>query len=954
MIEKLNVSSYTPCPKWLSEEGLQTLQRGYLLPEETPRDLYARIAYTASKYLGRKDLQQDFFDILYHGFLGLSTPVASNFGTTRGLPISCFSNSISDNIPSIYSHLKEVAMMSKNGGGVGCYYGNIRPSGSPISKGGVSTGIVPVVRQYDQCANYVSQGSVRRGSFAHYLNIEHPDAYELLLAKDHLDGDPRDMIDGNIAFTVPDRFLEKVLQNDPIAVKVWSKALEMNQKVGSPYFIFIDNVNRQNPPAYINHGLKVETSNLCSEVMLYTDENHSFVCCLSSLNLFKWDEWKNWRGMNSGKSVVELSIYLLDAVMEEFIKRAKNMTGMGRAVRSAEKGRALGLGAMGIAYLYQKKMLPFKSKEARELNREIFKTIQQQATKASQNLANEYGEPVWCEGTGMRNTHLCVEGSTKILTKKGNIPIKDLVDKEVEVWNGIEWSIVKPFKTRENTELLKVDLDGEYSLTCTPDHKWLIQNSRHKSEVEVLTSNLRVGDKLAKWNLPIINGEKVFNYAYTAGFFTGDGSYNKSKPQCRPRKEIRLNNDKHQCISKIIVKDGCSIRTTVKGGLRFYIPNEVPDKFVVPSINTKLEDKLNWLAGYFDADGSYSGSLISINKECLQAVKEMSASCGLFSRLSKEKGKSTYRLQFSPCELTILNAYTLRVKFKDSVQKRQRLKILAITKVANADSYCFTDNLNGTGLFNLIYTKQCAIAPTRTNSIISGAFSPGIEPIDNNYYTAKQAKGSFVRKNGLLKTLLQSKGKDTPEIWNNILEKNGSVMHLDCLTIDEKLVFLTAREIDPEELIRQAATRAPYICQGVSLNRYTHPDLPIKKLNELTFKVWYSGSKSIYYTKSSSEKIINKVKNEAHIITSPNCIYCERAKNLFNELDIQYTEYNREDVTYFPWKSVPQIWYQTHYIGGYEDFVDIINVQQSNSIISQTGRIQYKDKELEDCDMCAG
>jgi len=664
MIEKMDVSSYNPCPFWLSDEGLKTLQRGYLLPGETPRDLYARIAYTGAKYLNRPELQQDFFDILFKGFLGLATPVASNFGTTRGLPISCFTSHISDSIPSIYSHLKEVAMMSKNGGGVGVYLGDIRPSGAPIKGGGVSTGIVPVAQQYDKCAGYVSQGGLRRGSFAFYLPIEHPDAYELLLAKDHLEGDPRQMIDSNVAFTVSDNFMHKVMSGDEQCKKVWAKALEMNLKVGSPYFIFIDNINKLNPQSYLNHGLKVSSSNLCSEITLYTDENHSFVCCLSSLNLFKWDEWKNWVGMNSGKSVVELSIYLLDAVMEEFIRRAKNMTGMGRAVRSAEKGRALGLGAMGLHYLYQKKMLPFKSKEARELNIEIFKTIQEQAKKASRDMALEYSEPEWCEGTGMRHTHLT------------------------------------------------------------------------------------------------------------------------------------------------------------------------------------------------------------------------------------------------------------------------------------------------------------AIAPTRTNSVISGAFSPGIEPIDSNSYTAKQAKGSFIRKNGLLKELLASKGLDTPEVWDKILHDNGSIMNIDGLSIAEKLVFLTAREIDPEELVRQACDRTEFICQGQSLNRYVHPDIPIKKFNDLVFKAWAGGTKSTYYTKSSSEKVIAKVENQAHIITKPDCPYCDRAKALFAKLGIQYTEYQHADTVDFPWKTVPQIWFQGHFIGGYDDLLEFLAVK--NRKISEREvdyrqqvrialeEVVQKPNDGSDCSMCEG
>ena len=638
-MNKLDISSYSPSPHWLSEEGLKTLQRGYLLPGETPRDLYARVAFTAAKYLDREDLQQDFFDILFKGYLGLATPVASNFGTNRGLPISCFSTSVGDSIPSIYSHLQEAAMLSKVGGGVGVYYGNLRPSGAPIKNGsgGTSNSIVDWASQYDRCASTVNQGGVRRGAFAHYLPIEHPDAYELMLAKDHLEGDPRKMIDGNIAFTVTDKFIYKVLEGDFDAKRVWAKALETNLKTGSPYFIFIDNVNKQNPEAYKLRGLKVETSNLCSEIMLFTDNNHSFVCCLSSLNLAKWDEWKDWVGF-SGLGVIELTTYILEAVITEFIKRAKNDTSINnkadrkeqkeilmRAIRSAEKGRALGIGVMGLHYLYQNKGLPFKSKEARKLNIEIHKEIYEKAKSASIQMAKEYGEPEWCQGTGTRHTHVT------------------------------------------------------------------------------------------------------------------------------------------------------------------------------------------------------------------------------------------------------------------------------------------------------------AIAPTRTNSVISGAFSAGIEPIDSNIFTAKQAKGSFIRKNPLLEKLLESKGKDTPKVWDSILTKNGSVLHLDFLNFNEKNIFLTAREIDQEELIRQAADRTPFVDQGQSLNRFVHPNIPAIKLGELILKAWKSNVKSTYYTKSSSESMLRNVQNEAHIITKPGCPYCDKAKQLFKENNISYTEYDRTEVTYFNWKTVPQIWYQNHYIGGFDDLIKYVN-----------------------------
>ena len=402
----------SPVPDWLNEEGKATLGRGYLLPGETPRDMHRRLSSHAAKVLNRPDLEEDLFSIFWNGWLGPATPVASNFGTNRGLPISCYSVHIDDSVSSIYSHLKEVAQLSKHGGGVGVFMGDVRPAGSPISGGGKSTGVVPWAQQYDLAARVVSQGGVRRGSFAIYLPIDHPDVPELLLAKDHSKGDPRRFIDSNVGLTVTDEWIESMLAGDKEKQELFSDVLRTRLISGSPYLVFIDNVNRQNPECYRERGLEVSTSNLCSEITLYTDDGHSFVCVLSSLNLARYDEWSDWRGQ-SGLSVPELSTYFLDAVVEDFIHKASRITSMGRAVRFAQKSRALGLGTMGLHLLYQKRGLPFASEEARQLNLEVHEFIKSQATKASKALAKEYGEPEWCEGSGLRNTHLLAVAPTR-------------------------------------------------------------------------------------------------------------------------------------------------------------------------------------------------------------------------------------------------------------------------------------------------------------------------------------------------------------------------------------------------------------------------------------------------------------------------------------------------------------------------------------------------------------
>jgi ribonucleoside-diphosphate reductase alpha chain len=612
-------------PEWLSEEGMHTLSAGYLLPGETPRAMFKRVAQAAATINQDDSLYEDLFHCLWNGWIGLASPVAANFGTSRALPISCYSVHLSDSVSSIYSHLKEVAQLSKNGGGVGIYMGDVRPAGAPIAGGGKSTGIVPWAQQYDLCARVVSQGGVRRGSFAVYLPIDHPDVPELLRAKDHSKGDPRKFIDSNVALTISDEWVESMIAGDAEKQELFGEVLKTRMLSGSPYLIFIDNANRQNPQCYVDRGLSVKTSNLCSEIFLHTDENHSFVCVLSSLNLSRYDEYKTWVSP-SGRTVPQLAIHLLDAVVSEFIRKAQHRVGLGRAVKFAEKSRALGLGTMGLHTLYQKRGLPFRSEEARSLNIECHKWVREQAEVASRELATRFGEPEWCVGSGMRHTHLL------------------------------------------------------------------------------------------------------------------------------------------------------------------------------------------------------------------------------------------------------------------------------------------------------------AVAPTRTNSVISGAFSQGIEPIDSNYFVAKQAKGTYVRKNPVLEKLLCERGVGS-EVWDQILEAKGSIQDLDIFSETEKEIFKTAREIDQFELIKQAADRQEFICQGQSLNLFVDPEADAAYIMRLHLSAWKMGLKSLYYLKSSS-LLTNKKVVPALIVTKDNCPWCVKLKELLSSEGIRYEEITKaeaEEKGYWDpaWKTVPQMWLYKKHIGGYTDYLNL-------------------------------
>lgn len=622
-------------PEWLNEEAQQTLSNGYLLPGETPRDMWKRCALTAEKNLKRPGISEDFMEMFWLGYMGGASPVLSNFGTNRGLPVSCYSHTIRDDTNNIFSHLKEVAALSKYGGGVGSYFGELRPGGSPISGGGKSGSIVDWMRIYDRAASIVSQGNTRRGSFALYIPIDHPDLMDALRSKDHSQGDPRNFIDSNIAVTIRDEWIIEMIFNDldGSKQKIFSEVLRCRMMSGSPYLMFVDNANNQAPECFRKRNLKIVTSNLCSEIFLPTDENHSFTCVLSSLNLAKFDEWKDWRGKNTGKTVPELGIYFLDSIVEEFIHKASRLPSMGRTVRFTKKSRALGLGTMGLHALYQSRNLPFASKESRELNISVHKYIDKMTLKASQDMAKEYGEPEWCEGHGIR------------------------------------------------------------------------------------------------------------------------------------------------------------------------------------------------------------------------------------------------------------------------------------------------------------HATRLAIAPTKTNSVICGAVSEGIEPLVANLFAAGNAKGTFVRKNPYLERHLEAIGHNTQEVWDSILDEKGSVQHLDFLSPVAKNVFKTAREIDQFEIIKQASDRQPYICQGQSVNLFVDPEADASYLMRLHLSAWNMGLKSLYYLKSTSlqvkkgQKKTETSQNLAMVVTKPDCPWCVKVKDLLSSKGYVIQEMDRSTIpdSDWPYQTVPQVWINgTHIEGGYEGVAELL------------------------------
>ena len=386
-------------PVWMDEVSLATISKGYLLPNETPKKAYRRVAAAAASRLKKPELENRFFKILWNGWLGLASPVLSNMGTDRGLPISCFGIDTPDSIRGISLTNAELMKLTSQGGGVGISVSRIRPRGTSISGNGKSEGVVPWCKIYDSAIIATNQGSVRRGAASVNLDINHPDIGEYLQIR-RPKGDPnRQCLNLHQCVVVDDPFMRRLESRDQDAMSLWAEILKSRMETGEPYVMFKDNVNKNNPIAYMMNNLDVTMTNICTEITLFTDEEHSFICCLSSLNLAKYNEWKD-------TDTVELSTWFLDGVMQEFIDKSQGRDSLKRTHNHAKKGRALGLGVVGWHTFLQQKGMPFNSIASTAYTHNIFSDIKNRAEKASLDLAQVYGEPVWCKGTGMRNTHL--------------------------------------------------------------------------------------------------------------------------------------------------------------------------------------------------------------------------------------------------------------------------------------------------------------------------------------------------------------------------------------------------------------------------------------------------------------------------------------------------------------------------------------------------------------------
>lgn len=460
--------------KWLNENSRNFLSRGYLTEGVTPEQRIRTIAVTAESILGIEGFADKFYRYMENGYYSLSSPVWANFGIDKGLPISCFGSFLSDDMGGILYTQSEVGMMSKFGGGTSGYFGELRHRGAPIKDNGQSSGAVHFMKLFETTMDVVSQGSTRRGRFSPYLPIDHPDIEEFL--KIGTEGDPIQELTHGVIVT--DKWMNEMVSGDVEKRSLWAKVIQRRVEIGYPYIFFVDTVNKNTVDVYKDKNLKIHHSNLCSEIALPNNDEWSFVCNLSSMNLLYYDEWKE-------TDAVETMVFFLDAVMTDFLEKLERMRDsenkedrlafsfMERAYNFARAHRALGLGGLGWQSYLQSKMIPFESLEAAKLNSRIFSFIQTRAHKASRELANIFGEPELLKGYGRRNTTLTAiapttssafilgQVSQSIEPVWSNCYVKDVAKMKVTIQNPYLKEVLKSYgkDTREVWNSIR-DNDG--------------------------------------------------------------------------------------------------------------------------------------------------------------------------------------------------------------------------------------------------------------------------------------------------------------------------------------------------------------------------------------------------------------------------------------------------------------------------------------------------------------
>jgi ribonucleoside-diphosphate reductase alpha chain len=530
---------------WVTDNTRLFLSRGYLSEGETVESRILDIANHAETLLNKPGFADKFYHYMSLGYYSLSSPVWSNFGKARGVPVSCFGSHATDDVPGLLKAASEIGGMSKLGGGTAIYMGDVRGRGSDITDNGKSTGTVHFLELFQAVTDVISQGSQRRGRTAAYLPVDHPDINEFL--KIATEGHPIQNM--TTAVTVPEGWMQSMIDGDVDKRQVWGSVLKARSELGYPYIMFKDNANGSTKPdVYHDKQMSVNHSQLCSEIFLPTDAEKSFVCVLSSMNLLHYDAWKN-------TDAVEVLTYFLDAVVTDFLNRLEGYRDsndpervamfrlMERAYNFAKSDRALGLGSLGWHSYLQSKLIPFESREAAKLNLDIAKTLKKQAYEASAKLAAEYGEPETLEGYGRRNTTLLAiapttssafilgQVSQSIEPHFSNYYIKDLAKTKIAIKNPYLEKVLEErgFNTKETWDNIMSRDGSVYGLSdevLPPELKDVFKTFREinqESVIDLAAARQSYIDQGQSLNLMITNdlSPKEINQLYIRAWQLG-------------------------------------------------------------------------------------------------------------------------------------------------------------------------------------------------------------------------------------------------------------------------------------------------------------------------------------------------------------------------------------------------------------------------------------------------
>lgn len=743
--------------RWLNEYSKKFLEQDYLLPNQTVDNRVDIIANRAEEILNKPGFAKKFKSYFQKGWFSLSTPIWTNFGTKRGLPISCFGSYCPDTMEGIVTTHAEVAMMTKHGGGTSGYFGDIRPQGTPITDNGFADGPMHFLKMFELSINLINQGSTRRGNFAAFMNIDNPEIMEFL--KIRLEGSFFQNL--HFGVTVPDWWMKEMINGDKDKRVVWAKVLERRMERGEPYICFIDNINNNTVDVYKDKGMKVTHSNLCvtGDQRVVSD-----------------------RGLLTAKELYE----------------------QGGKLRLFDNEQVVNASSMQLI----------------EKNAPVYKIT---LANGMTHTVTEYHKVLTSKG--IKTCAALIPGDElAIQTKKGVFGPKHMPE-EAFSFGSTQLNNEKIpnwiFESDEETQ-------WSYINGLLLKNKNINQDSCHIYEaVQLILTNFgNINVFISENNLKVCHPDNSYSKITSIEYVGTEDVY------C-----VKVDSDKHLWVCNGVITHNCS---------EIMLPDNEEESFVcdLSSMNIlyydewKNTDAVEVLVYLLDAVMTEfiekARKIKHMERPVRFAERHRALGVGWFGWHSYLQSKM---VPFESMEAKLLNVQVAQTVHKQAYKASEKL----------AKEYGEPELLKGYGRRN---TTLLAIAPTKSSAFIIGQASEGIEPERFNYGIKDNAKLKMSWRNPYLAKLLESKGKNTEDVWDSILKSGGSVQHLEFLTQEEKDVFKTISEISPKEIVIQAAARQKYIDQSQSLNLFIHSSTPIKDVNALMIEAWKLGIKSFYYQKN--------------------------------------------------------------------------------------------------------